>query len=179
MKKLYTISAFTENSPGVLHRITVMFTRRKINIESLTVCETEKENTSRFTIVIKAEEDLVRTIVKQINRIIEVKAVYAYLDEDLIFKEIAFFRVKSETPEDRSRVEQHAHWYGAKVVYAEPGSLVLEATGTADEIKSLLRLLESHGVEEFIQSGRIAIAKHKNGSAECRRVITAESEVLS
>ncbi|NLF24550.1 MAG: acetolactate synthase small subunit [Deltaproteobacteria bacterium] len=179
MKKLYTISAFTENSPGVLHRITVMFTRRKINIESLTVSETEKEGTSRFTIVVKVEENLVRTIVKQINRIIEVKAVYAYLDEDLVFKEIAFIRVKSSTPEDRSRVEQHAHWYGAKVVYAEPGSLVLETTGTSDEIKSLLRLLEAHGVEEFIQSGRIAIAKHKNGTPDRRPVITAESEVLS
>lgn len=161
MARIYTISAFTENSPGVLHRITVMFTRRKINIESLTVSETEVPGRSRFTIVVRCEPDLVLKIVKQLNRIIEVVDVFASENRHLIFKEIAFYRVATETQQKRLEVEEHAHRYGAQVGFAHADYIVVEKTGTEMEISSLFRLLEPYGIKEFVRSGRIAIPHHE------------------
>ncbi len=160
-KELYTISAFTENSPGVLHRLVTTFTKRKVNIESLTVSETERHGVSRFTISVLVDEDLIKTIVKQIDRIIEVREVFAFRDEDLIFKELAFIRVSAGSAADKIKIEEDARRYGARVIQAEEDSVVVEATGRADQIKLLYGTLEPHGIEEFIQSGRIAICKRK------------------
>jgi acetolactate synthase-1/3 small subunit len=158
-QKTYTISAFTENSPGVLHRLVTTFTKRKLNIESLTVSETEQRGISRFTIVVIVDEDLIQTIIKQILRIVEVKDAYASLDEELIYKEISFIRVKTESSAERFKVEKHAKRYGAHVVYVEQESMVLEVTGSSSEIRSFYCIMEQYGVTEFIQSGRIAIRK--------------------
>lgn len=155
----YTITAFTENSPGVLHRINTLLTRRKVNIESLTVSETEKKGISRFTIVVKTNPDLISKVVKQIDRIIEVVEVYVSENRQLIFKEIAFLRVATGTAEKRIEVEEHAHRYGAHVAYATDHDLLVEKTGTEDEVNSLYLLLEPFGITEFIRSGRIAVRK--------------------
>ena len=165
MKKQYTISAYTENSPGVLHRLTVTFTKRKVNIESLTVCETEREGISRFTIVVRVPEDLIGTIVKQIRRIVEVREAFASEDSELVYKEIALIRVFSENLEDREKVEELAHRYGGKVVYARKDYLTVQTTGSEDEVRSLYELLEPHGIAEFVRSGRIAMRKDVTADA--------------
>jgi len=156
-QRTYTISAFTENSPGVLHRLVSTFTKRKLNIESLTVSETERVGISRFTIVVITDEDLIKTIVKQIQRIVEVKDAYASLDEDLVYKDIAFIRVYSEG--HQAAIKQQVARYGAQVVFVDDVSMVLQATGSQSEIRSLYCILMQYGVLEFIQSGRIAIRK--------------------
>ena len=166
MKRVYTLSAFTENSPGVLHRITAAFTRRKINIESLTVSESEKKGISRFTIVVKTEPDLIEKVAKTINRVIEVVDVYVSENQHLIYKEISFIRVATETPQQRSEIEEFVHRYGGVVRHASDASLVVETTGTEDEINSLCLLLEPFGILEFIRSGRIAICKHPRSAGE-------------
>ena len=157
MARLYTISAFTENSPGVLHRITVLLTRRKINIESLTVSETERKGISRFTIVVSVNPDLISTIVKQMNRIIEVVDIFVAENNALLFKEIAFYRVSTPTKEKRLEIEEHAHRYGAQVAFAQDKNIVIEKTGTEEEVNSLFHLLEPYGIAEFVRSGRIAV----------------------
>lgn len=159
MERTYTISAFTENHPGVLHRLTAVLTRRKINIESLTVSETETKGISRFTIVICVEPVMMKKIAKAIDRIIEVVDVFVSENSELLFKEIAFFRVATENKDARPKIEEHAHRYGATVSYVGDDSLVLEKTGAEDDINSLFRLLEPFGILEFVRSGRIAVRK--------------------
>lgn len=159
MLRHYTIAVFAENSPGVLHRVTAVFTRRKTNIDSLTVSETERSGVARFTIVVRSEDEPVSLIVKQIARIIEVVDVFYAENDALIFKEIAFYKVRTSAPESRNAVEEEAHRHRAIVVYAEPDYLVVEKTGTEEEISSLYFLLERFGVAEFIRSGRIAIGR--------------------
>ncbi len=166
MKRVYTLSAYSENSPGVLHRITAAFTRRKINIESLTVSETEKKGVSRFTIVVQTEPDLIRKVAKTINRIIEVVDVFVSENQHLLYKEISFIRVATESPQQRSEVEEFVHRYGGVVRYATDEDLVIETTGTEDEINSLCLLLEPFGIREFIRSGRIAICKKPRAAGE-------------
>jgi acetolactate synthase-1/3 small subunit len=159
MHTFYTISAFTENSPGVLHRVTAIFTRRKVNIESLCVSETEQKGISRFTIGVRLTEEAVTKIVGQIGRIIEVVEVYAHVDEELVFKELAFFKVRTETPKARMEVEELAHRYGAAMAYASKRFVVIEKSGTESDVDSLYRLLEEFGIAEFVRSGRIAMVK--------------------
>lgn len=155
----YTISVFTENTPGVLHRISTLLTRRKVNIESLTVSETEKKGISRFTIVVRGDPDLIHQTVKQINRLIEVRDVFLSENRNLIFKEISFIRVKTENPQKRMEVEDLAHRYGAVAIHASDNNILIEKTGTEDEIDSLYLLLEPFGISEFVRSGRIAVLK--------------------
>ncbi|HQH27142.1 MAG TPA: acetolactate synthase small subunit [Oligoflexia bacterium] len=171
MVRKYTITAFTENSPGVLHRINTLLTRRKVNIESLTVSETEKKGISRFTIVVKTDPHLINKVVKQIDRVIEVVEVFVSENRQLIYKEIAFVRVATGTAQRRVEVEEHAHRYGAHVAYVTDHDLLIEKTGTEDEINSLYLLLEPFGITEFVRSGRIAVRKtiarkHKDPAAE-------------
>ena len=168
MERLYTISALTENSPGVLHRITVVFTKRKINIESLTVSETEIRGLSRFTIVVRIPENLASTVVKQINRIVEVREVFANEDTELISREIALIRVAAADPEKRRAVEETALRHKAIVAYAEEDALMIEATGTEDDLRSLYQLLEPFGIEEFVRSGRIALTKSHRAKSDHR-----------
>jgi|688.fasta_scaffold1011384_2 acetolactate synthase-1/3 small subunit len=158
-EKTFTISIFSENSPGVLHRITTVFTRRKINVESLTVSETEQHDISRFTIVVKLSEALVTKVVAQIQRIVEVRSAYATEDSELYFKEIAFIKVRTESANERREVEEISRQRGAAIVAVKPETIVVEQTGSEEEIRSLYLLLEPFGIAEFIRSGRIAIRK--------------------
>jgi acetolactate synthase I/III small subunit len=177
MSTLYTISAFSENSPGVLHRITAIFTRRKINVESLCVSETETKGISRFTISIFSTEEAVRKIVGQIARIIEVVDVYVHTDEELIFKELAFFRVKISDPRSFTEIEELAHRYGAHMVYADGSSMVIEKSGSEADVDSLYHLFEPFGITEFVRSGRIAVERtfrHTPPTSEAND--TADSE---
>ncbi len=155
----YTITVFSENKPGILYRLADLFLRRKINIESLTVSETDTENLSRFTIVVRSERDLVEKVVKQLYKIIEVAKVVDSTDDDLVFKEIALIKVHAKNLEKRREVEHLAHLMSAKIVHVSVDSLVVEQTGSEEEVNSLYELLKPFGIKEFVRSGRIAVFK--------------------
>ena len=158
-KRQFTITAFAENSPGVLHRLTSTLTRRKINIESLTVSETVETGISRFTIVVNTSPNLIKTVTKQIDRIIEITKAYYSEDQDLVFKEIALIRVASKDVKAREEIEQKASDYDSHITYVCDKYVIVEKTGTEDEINSLYRMFESYGVIGFVRSGRIALKK--------------------
>jgi len=158
----YTITAFVENTPGVLNRMSDMFTRRKINIESLTVSETEQPEISRFTVLVNESKDKIEKVVKQLYKIIEVVRVYENTDEHLIAKEIALIKVYTKTPDERRTVEDIATIFDAHIAHVGNDYLILEKSGHENEIRSLFLMLKPHGVQEFVQSGRIAVQKEKN-----------------
>ncbi|MEI6532438.1 MAG: acetolactate synthase small subunit [Candidatus Roizmanbacteria bacterium] len=155
----YTIIAFTHNTPGVLNRLSDVFLRRKINVESLTVSETERKGISRFTITIEADDQTIEKIVKQLYRVIEVYKSMEKKDDELIFKEIAFIKVTTKNPEKRREVEDLVSLFSGKVIYVTDDSLVVEKTGSEDQINSLYILLKPFGIREFVRSGRIAVLK--------------------
>ena len=159
--KNYTIIIFTENKPGVLYRIADLFLRRKVNIESLTVSEIESKGLSRFTIVVKADIHVVEKIVKQLYKIIEVVKVFEETNESIIFKEIALIKVSTKNIEERRAVEDIARLVHAQVVHVEKDALVVEKSGSEEEIESLYGLMKSFGIKEYVRSGRIALLKEK------------------
>lgn len=163
----YTICVFTENSIGLLNKITIIFTRRRINIESLTVSETERKGISRFTIVIKHEKrEEVEKLVRQIRKIIEVLAVFGYLNDDIVYNEIALFKISTPLNGKQVDVETINKVYKAWVVYWGLDYLVIEKTGTETEIFDFFKYIKPHGIIEFVRSGRIAVGKTPQGLIE-------------
>lgn len=156
-----TISVFTENKPGVLYRIANLFLRRKINIESLTVSEIKSQGQSRFTIVVKEDIELVKKIVKQLKRIIEVFDVYTHADEELIYKELAMLKLAIKNPEELKKVEDIAFQFHATITNREAGSVILQKVGSEEDIDFLRDVLEPLGIKEIVRSGRIALEKGK------------------
>ncbi|WP_394994614.1 acetolactate synthase small subunit [Emticicia sp.] len=163
----YTICVFTENTIGLLNKITIIFTRRRINIESLTVSETERKGISRFTIVIKHEKrEEVEKLVRQIRKIIEVLAVFGYLNEDIVYNEIALFKVSTPLNGKSVDVETINKVYKAWVVYWGLDYVVIEKTGTETEIFEFFKYIKPHKIIEFVRSGRVAVGKTPQGLIE-------------
>jgi acetolactate synthase I/III small subunit len=154
-----TIIIFAENKPGVLYRIADLFLRRKINIESLTVSETEKHGISRFTVMVKGDVSTIEKVVKQLYRIIEVVKVLDKTDEELLFTEIALIKVFVKTEKERASIAGIIRLSEAKVVSVREETLVIEKNGREDEIDALYSLLRPFGIQEFVRSGRIAVLK--------------------
>jgi acetolactate synthase-1/3 small subunit len=153
-RKKYTISVFSENCSGILYRITQIFTRRKINIESLTTSESEKEGIHRFTIVVYGTEDTVRKVVSQIEKLVDVLMASYFTDEEVVAREIALYKMKLGS-DLNPIVEKH----NAKILYADNEFIVIEKTGRKDETKSLFADLQPFGILEFVRSGRVAVSK--------------------
>ncbi len=156
-QKKYTINIYTENMVGLLSRITAVFTRRHINIESLTVSETEKKGISRFTIGICVTEDMVSKVVKKINTVVEVIHAEYHTDADLISSELALFKVNLEDGKKVAGVEALAMQNNARVLSKNEQFVVLEKTGNRETLEAFLRSLRNYGETEYVRSGSIAL----------------------
>ncbi|AWV99898.1 acetolactate synthase small subunit [Arcticibacterium luteifluviistationis] len=165
--KTYTICVFTENSIGLLNKITIIFTRRRLNIESLTVSETERKGVSRFTIVIKHDQrEAVEKLVRQIRKVVEVLAVFGYLNEDIVYNEIAMFKIPTPLDSTPLDMETINRVHKAYLVYWGLDYMVLQKTGTEEEIFDFFKYIKPFGILEFIRSGRIAVGKTPKGLVE-------------
>lgn len=163
----YTICVYGENAIGLLNKITILFTRRRINIDSLTVSETVRKGVSRFTIGIKHEKrEEVEKLVKQIRKIVEVLAVFGYLNEDIVYNEIALFKIPTPTGSTPLDIDTINRVYKAWVVYWELDYVVIEKTGNEEEIFEFFKYLKPYNITEFVRSGRVAIGKTKQGLIE-------------
>jgi acetolactate synthase-1/3 small subunit len=160
-EKIFTVSALTENKSGLLTAVTIIFTRRKINIESINVSETEVEGVSRYTIVIQTNLDNAVQVVKQINKLIEVLGAFLYTEEELYYQEIALFKMSTEAFMNNNTIERLVRNNGARILVIEENHIVIEKTGHRSEIRELFEKLKPHGVLEYVRSGRIAISKSK------------------
>ncbi len=158
MKQRYTITAISENKPGVLYRIANLFLRRKINVESLTVSHID-EGKSRFTVLIDCSADLVEKIVKQLYRIVEITKVYENIEDDVIAREICLVKVSAKSLKSRREIEHLCYITGANIVNVSKDAIVVEKTGKEDEIDTLIELFRPIGIVEYVSSGRIAVKK--------------------
>lgn len=156
----YIVSAFTENSIGLLNRITIVFTRRGVNIESLTVSESAIKGISKFTIVVKVTEDQVQKIVSQIEKLVEVLKAFYHTTDEMIYQEIGLYKVSTKAMLESKQVETIVRKHAARIMEITNDSIVIEKTGHDTEIKSLFdELQEVCGVLQFIRSGRVALTR--------------------
>jgi len=159
----YNITAYTENHIGLLNRIAIIFSRRKINIESLNTSPSEIEGIHRFNIVITETEEVVRKICRQIEKQVEVLKVYFNSNEEVIWQEMALYKVPTDVIAERALVERLLRENGARAVVIRKDYTVFETTGHRQETDALLRALQPFGLIEFVRSARIAIIKASDG----------------
>ena len=172
MEQVFTISIFTENSIGLLNRITSIFTRRHLNIESLNTSESESPGIYRFTIVVKTAEEQVKKLVLQIEKQVEVlKAVY-HVDAETVFQEIALYKVSTESISDGNLVEKLIRDNNARILSMENEFMIIEKTGHKSETQELLDFLRPYGVIEFVRSGRVSVIKPMEELNDLRKRIT-------
>jgi len=160
MKEMYTITAFSENHIGLLNRITIVFTRRHINIESLTVSSSEMKGVHRFTIVIEEEEELVKKVVKQIAKLPEVLRAAYFQNDEIIYREIALYKISIESAINKN-LEHLLREYNARMVDIQKDFVIIEKTGHVEDTEKLYEILKHFGILQFVRSGRISISKQK------------------
>ena len=159
--RTFIISVLTENRSGLLNAITIIFTRRKINIESINVSESEVAGVSRFTIVIELTRERAEKAVKQIRKIIDVLGAFLYEEADTHFQEMALYRVPLEAFMNGSHLEELIRRYFARVLVIERDYVIIEKTGHRQDIRNLYEELKPFGLLEFVQSARVSISKSK------------------
>ena len=154
----HTLSVLVENVPGVLARVSGLFSRRSFNIESLAVGPTEHPEISRMTIVVSVSEQPLEQVTKQLNKLINVIKIVELEPESAVQRELLMVKVRADSSV-RSQVLETVQLFRAKVVDVSPEALTIEATGDVDKLDALLRMLEPYGVREVVQSGTIAIGR--------------------
>ena len=159
MKQEYIITAYSENHIGLLNRITIIFTRRKVNIESLTVSQSALKGISKFTIVVNETTDKVVNIVKQIDKQIEVLKAYYNTNDEMIFQEVALYKVPTTALMESDQIEKMIRMHNARILEITREYTVIEKTGHEEETQALFEGLNTFGVLQFIRSGRIAITR--------------------
>ena len=166
MKEEYTISIFTEHHIGLLHRVTTIFTRRHINIESITASESEVNSVYRYTIVVNEKLEQVEKVVKQIQRQVEVIHAFFHRSDEIVHQEIALYKLPIKAIHNGVGLEKIMREHHARILTVEKDFLIIEKTGHQDETQALLERLEPMGLREFVRSGRVAIMKQKQNFSE-------------
>lgn len=159
-KTTFTVSVYTENNIGLLNRITSILLKRHINIDSLTVSESEIPHIHRFTIMVKTTEEQIKKIVLQLEKQVEVVRAYYHQLSDTVSQEIAMYKISSEYLYSHN-LQDIFKLHRAQIVEIEPDFLVLEKSGTYDETKALYEALLPYGLMQFVRSGRIAVTRPK------------------
>ena len=160
-EEIFTVSVLTENKSGMLNAVTIIFNRRKMNIEALNVSETEVEGVSRITILIKSTFAKAEQVVKQIDKLVEVLGAFLYREDEVYYQEIAMFKMETEAFLNNNDIERLVRNNGARILVIEKEHIIIEKTGHRKEIRELRDKLEPFGLLEYVRSGRIAISKSK------------------
>jgi acetolactate synthase-1/3 small subunit len=156
----HTISVLVENKPGVLARISGLFSARGFNIDSLAVGETEDPTVSRMTIVVDAaDERILEQIIKQLRKLIDTISVIDLTKKDFIHRELALVKI-SYTKENRTKINSLLHKFkDAELIETEKDTAILEICAESEKVKEFLNEVKVFGIKELMRTGRVAMAK--------------------
>ncbi|MDD1745756.1 MAG: acetolactate synthase small subunit [Candidatus Methanoperedens sp.] len=152
----HTVAVLVENKPGVLTRVAGLFSRRGFNIESLAVGVTENADTSRMTIVVSGDDNVLEQVMKQLNKLIDVIRVTDIPQEDSVNRELALIKVGVDS-DTRAEVMQIVDIFRAKIVDVGVKSLIVEVTGDESKINAIKQLLRQFGIKEMVRTGKVAM----------------------
>jgi acetolactate synthase-1/3 small subunit len=159
MKQEYTISLFTEDHIGILGQITIILTRRQINIDSFSASESAVKGVHLLTIVVKATPEMIQKVARQMEKLVDVLKVFVHTSEQIIHQEIALYKVTTKGLLSGNIIDHLVRSHHARILEVSPEFIVIEKTGHREEIAELLKQLQPYGVLQFAKSGRIAITK--------------------
>ena len=156
---LYTVTVYSENQVGLLNQISIIFTRRQLNIESLSVSGSAIEGVHKFTITTYSDRETMEKLVKQIEKRIDVLRAFFYTDDEIIFQEVALYKVPTDKLLDDRSIEDLIRKHNARILEVNRTYTVSEKSGHPDETQSLFEELSRYDVMQFVRSGRVAITK--------------------
>jgi acetolactate synthase I/III small subunit len=159
MKQEFTISLFTEDHIGILSQITIILTRRQINIDSITASESAVKGVQLLTLVVRTTDEMVRKVARQFEKLIDVLKVFVHSPEEIVYQEMALFKVSTKAILSGNLVDNIVRSHNGRFIEISPEFMVIEKTGHKQEILQLLHYLEPYGLLQFVRSGRVAITK--------------------
>ena len=153
------VTVYSENQVGLLNQISIIFTRRQLNIESLSVSGSAIEGVHKFTITTYSDRETMEKLVKQIEKRIDVLRAFFYTDDEIIFQEVALYKVPTDKLLDDRSIEDLIRKHNARILEVNRTYTVIEKSGHPDETQSLFEELSRYDVMQFVRSGRVAITK--------------------
>jgi acetolactate synthase I/III small subunit len=159
MKQEFTISLFTEDHIGILNQITIILTRRQINIDSVTASESAVKGVHLLVFVVRTTPEMVRKVAKLFEKIVDVLKVFVHNSEEIVYQEIALYKVPTKALMSGNVVDKIVRNHNARLLEVTTEFTVIEKTGHRQEILDLLEKLEPFGVLQFAKSGRVAVTK--------------------
>ncbi|MFN3866841.1 MAG: acetolactate synthase small subunit [Demequina sp.] len=154
----HTLSVLVENKPGVLARVSGLFSRRAFNIHSLAVGQTEHPGISRITVVVDVDELPLEQVTKQLNKLVHVLKIVELDGDRSVQRDLLLIKVRADS-RTRADVLQVVDLFRAHVVDVGADSLVIEAVGSPEKLEALLAALQPHDIREIVQSGTVAIGR--------------------
>ena len=161
-KTLYTVTIFSENRVGLLNQISIIYTRRKLNIESLSVSPSSIKGIHKFTITSYSDRETIEMLVKQVEKRIGVLKSFFYTDDEIIYQEIALYKVPTDKLIEEQDLEKIIRKYNARILEMSRDYTILEKTGHPEETEALFEDLKRHDIRQFVRSGRVAVTKDTN-----------------
>lgn len=156
----HILSVLVDNKPGVLARVSGLFSRRGFNIDSLAVGPTENPDISRMTIVVDADNTKLEQVTKQLHKLVNVLKISDLEPKESVQRELVLIKVNA-TPNMRAEIVETANIFRANIIDVSKSTLTIEITGTADKIQALEDLLRPYGIKELVRTGKIALARGK------------------
>ncbi len=161
MNEEFTIIIFSENSIGLLNRITINFTKRKLSIDSLTVSESAIKGVFKFTIVVRCALNTAENLVKQLDKQIDILRTFFLRDSEILHQEMAMYKIETSTFTESNKVEGIIRKYNARILEVTKEFTAIEKTGHKRETQQLFEELRPYGMLQFVRSGRVAITRLK------------------
>ena len=158
----YILSVLVENHPGVLSKMSGLFTRRGYNIDSLTVSITEEPSISRMTIVVGGDEQITEQIVKQLNKLVDVIKILELNPEKCVSRELALIKVAAEQSK-RSEVTELVNIFRCNIVDVDSKSMIIEITGDEEKVSAFIEIMKPYGIKEVVRTGLAVLQR----GAEC------------
>jgi acetolactate synthase-1/3 small subunit len=171
-RERFTVSVYTENNVGLVNRISAIFQKRHINIESINTSESEIEGVSRFTIVVNVTETQMKKIIGQLEKQVEVIKAFYHTDEQTIYQESCLFKIRSELLFEERQIQNIIKDSNARIVTVNRDFFVLEKSGRRHEVDLLYRELSVFGIMQFVRSARIAVTKDEMKISELLQPFT-------
>ena len=154
----HILAVLVQNQPGVLTRVSGLFSRRGYNIESLAVGQTHDPVVSRMTIVADGDDQVIEQVVKQLDKLVDVIDIRDITDDEHVDRELVLFKVKAE-PEIRGEIMQIVDIFRARIVDIGQNSLIIECTGDEGKIRAIENSLKPFGIQELVRTGKIAMVR--------------------
>lgn len=155
----YTMTVFSEHTVGILNLISIVYTRRAINVESITASETSIPGVFKTTVVSYSDRATMEKVVAQIEKAIYVIKAFLYRDDEIIYQEVALYKVPTSRLLDRDSVEGIIRTYNARILHITSEFTVIEKTGQPQETEALYQELKDYGIRQFVRSGRVCVTK--------------------